>query len=271
MVFFGFARPALTCFFDLLVRTIHPSQEQYIFFRDIFTKQSRLTHKKNMNAKPWIACLASSLLVSVALTSDAWTVFSVVLLLGGVCFSPLPGELGRAALAIAQQSKAGTINALGKHVLPMVLLSVLVAMAFAAGRNHEQQSVAISFPWIALASAAAGIAIGLRWSVVPEVLGAFMCIPLTVVGLWMGLMLRRPSNEKAPTHVGLGALLAMFVTLVCAWLVMRLTLQAPSSRQAIPIAAPMSPVFANTSVSSKPIETTLHNLPSMLPYDDEAA
>lgn len=217
--------------------------------------------------------MASSLLLSVALTSDAWTVFSVVLLLGGICFSPLPGELGRAALAIAQQSKAGTINALGKHVLPMVLLSVLIAMMFAAGRNREQQSVPTTFPWIALASAAAGVAIGLGLPVVPEVLGAFLCIPLTVVGLWMGLMLRRPNDDPTPTHAALGALLAMFVILVCAWLVMRLAGRVQPSRrpaqQAIPLAAPMSPVFANTSMSSRPIETTLQHLPSMLPYEDD--
>jgi len=166
----------------------------------------------------WSAAVASSLVLSVALSRAEYDAGGLALVVGGLACSPLLSQVSVASRGLS----AGAAGQPIIETVAMLLIALAVSAAYGAAADTPPPKWDIGVLAVVAAGLTSGVLAGLNMAVTSEILFGVVLLPVVHLGLWLGVAARRKDEPEidgcSPGRLALDAGLGLVLAMCALWL-----------------------------------------------------
>lgn len=165
----------------------------------------------------WFGAVASSLVVSMAVTRPERDAASLALIVGGLACSPLLSQMNKASTAMANGSGLPEV---GKSAA-MLMVAMMVAVVYGASLNVCPPKWDLGVGALVAAALTSGMLAGIGMPVTSEILFGVVLLPVVYLGLWLGANIRGKKDVEEgsdPGRMAVDASLGLVIALCAMWL-----------------------------------------------------
>lgn len=166
----------------------------------------------------WLGAVASSLVVSMAITRPERDAASLALIVGGLACSPLLSQMNKTSTAMAAGKGFPEIG----KTIAMLMVALMVAVIYGGTLNVCPPKWDLGVGALVAAALTSGMLAGIGMPVTSEILFGVVLLPVVYLGLWIGANVRDKNDgedgKNDPGRMAVDALLGMVLALCAMWL-----------------------------------------------------